>query len=364
MRKQLLKRLAGAISAGLLLFIGSLSLSAEIRWIEKNHDFGLMKEILGPQTGVSRFVNTGPEPISVIDARPSCGCTGVEFPETETAPGDTLSIAYTYDPAGRPGRFEKSIKVWLSDGTEHVIIIRGNVLGAPESLDLFYPVKAGPLRLSESVIMGGNVTDTHTPGYFIKAYNQTTDTITPVATSESSALRIECSQQKLGPGDLATFVVYFKAGALGEYGPVEIPITFRADCTRPEAGGVTVPLRATVLPAAKPLSGKELRAAPRCFPAPDPVDLGIIGRDEAQPVGFAVLNDGGSPLKIKKIYSERVAVKCSRLPKEIKPGKSVRISLELDTRDLPSGPFRIPVKIISDDPVTPVKEIAVAGELQ
>ena len=353
----------GAFLFGALLS-GFFSLNAGIQWIEKNHDFGLMKEILGPQTGVSRFVNTGNTPISVIDARPSCGCTGVEFSDAETAPGDTLSIAYTYDPAGRPGRFEKSIKVWLSDGTEQVIMIRGNVLGAPESLDMFYPVEAGPLRLSDSVIIGGNVTDTRTPGYFIKAYNQTTDTIRPLATSESQALRIECSQQKLGPGDLATFVIYFKAGALGEYGPVELPVSFVADSASPDARSVTVPLRATVLPSAKSLSGKDLAKAPRCFPVPDPVDLGIIRHDAARPVGFAILNDGGSPLRIRKIYSDIVAVKYNRLPKEIKPDKSVRVSLELDLRDLPAGPFRIPLRIITDDPVTPVKEFTVAGEIR
>ena len=181
-------------------------------------------------------------------------------------------------------------------------MIRGNVLGAPESLDMFYPVEAGPLRLSDSVIIGGNVTDTRTPGYFIKAYNQTTDTIRPLATSESQALRIECSQQKLGPGDLATFVIYFKAGALGEYGPVELPVSFVADSASPDARSVTVPLRATVLPSAKSLSGKDLPRHPAVFRS-RPGGSGIIRHDAAQPVGFAILNDGGSPLRIRKIYS-------------------------------------------------------------
>ena len=69
MRKSSLR--TGAFLFGALLS-GFFSLNAGIQWIEKNHDFGLMKEILGPQTGVSRFVNTGNTPISVIDARPSC----------------------------------------------------------------------------------------------------------------------------------------------------------------------------------------------------------------------------------------------------------------------------------------------------
>lgn len=151
---------------------------------------------------------------------------------------------------------------------------------------------------------------------------------------------------------------------MGEYGPVELPVSFVADSASPDARSVTVPLRATVLPSAKSLSGKDLAKAPRCFPVPDPVDLGIIRHDAAQPVGFAILNDGGSPLRIRKIYSDIVAVKYNRLPKEIKPDKSVRVSLELDLRDLPAGPFRIPLRIITDDPVTPVKEFTVAGEIR
>lgn len=54
----------------------------EIVWLEKEYDFGLMKEEAGPKTGSVRLVNTGPEEAVITGARPSCGCTGVAIRTT------------------------------------------------------------------------------------------------------------------------------------------------------------------------------------------------------------------------------------------------------------------------------------------
>lgn len=73
----------------------------EIVWLEKEYDFGLMKEEAGPKTGSVRLVNTGPEEAVITGARPSCGCTGVAYPDDPIAPGDTVKFSFTYNPLGR-----------------------------------------------------------------------------------------------------------------------------------------------------------------------------------------------------------------------------------------------------------------------
>lgn len=78
----------------------------------------------------------------ITGARPSCGCTGVAYPDDPIAPGDTVKFSFTYNPLGRPGRFEKSIRVYIGDFDTATIRIRGNVLGTPESLSTLYPVEA------------------------------------------------------------------------------------------------------------------------------------------------------------------------------------------------------------------------------
>ena len=79
--------------------------------------------------GRVRFVNTGGEPVVITGARPGCGCTGVEYPHDPIEPGDTAVISFTYNPAGRPGAFEKSIRVYIGDNTTERVMIRGTVLG-------------------------------------------------------------------------------------------------------------------------------------------------------------------------------------------------------------------------------------------
>ena len=131
---------------------------ASIRWIDRDFDFGLMKEQAGPKTGSSRFVNLGPDTVSVFSVKPSCGCTSAEFSDAPVAPGDTAVVSYTYDPHMRPGKFDKSVKVRLSNGDRYSIRITGNVLGTPESLATLFPVDAGEMRLTDAVINAGEVT--------------------------------------------------------------------------------------------------------------------------------------------------------------------------------------------------------------
>ena len=129
------RNLMAALMAGAALSAFSASPVSSVRWLEKDYDFGLMKEVAGPKTGQSRFVNAGRDTLC-------------------TTAGPTAVIRYTYDPAMRPGKFAKHVRVNLSDGTHASIAIKGNVLGTPESLSTLYPVEAGMLRLSKPACTG------------------------------------------------------------------------------------------------------------------------------------------------------------------------------------------------------------------
>lgn len=201
----------------------------EIVWLEKEYDFGLMKEEAGPKTGSVRLVNTGPEEAVITGARPSCGCTGVAYPDDPIAPGDTVKFSFTYNPLGRPGRFEKSIRVYIGDFDIATIRIRGNVLGTPESLSTLYPVEAGPLRLSEKRMAAGEVTYGKTRHFFLNGYNQTADTIRPSWVSDDPSLSVSSSSEAVGPGDIVTLSFYFNSRQRTEMGPLEIPVRIISD---------------------------------------------------------------------------------------------------------------------------------------
>lgn len=59
------------------------------------------------------LINTGNNPLVVIDVSTSCGCTSVEYNKEPVKPGDELKLIVKYK-ADEPGHFSKSIKVFCN----------------------------------------------------------------------------------------------------------------------------------------------------------------------------------------------------------------------------------------------------------
>lgn len=189
------------------------------------YDFGVMKEVAGPRTGRVFVRNLGPDPTFIRQVRPSCGCTDADFQQGEIAPGDSAWVSFTYNPAGRPGRFEKTVRVVLGeDSQKELINIRGIVLGTPETLDKMYPVDAGPLRLKEDKIFFESIKQGSTRHFFISGYNMTPDTIAPRLVCDNKAVDVGMTPEKVAPGELVTFSFYLNTRRLDTIGRFQIPV--------------------------------------------------------------------------------------------------------------------------------------------
>lgn len=339
----------------------AVTAGAEIRWLERDFDFGVMKEAAGPKNGHSRFVNTGRDTLTIVDVRPSCGCTSATYTDAPIAPGDTACVEYTYDPAFRPGRFAKTVRVSLSDGSRYSIKITGAVLGTPESLDKMYPVEVGAVRLTESVIPLGEVRMGETPSRFFSIYNQEGDSVWPRCISPDKALKVERHTGLLGPGDIITYGVYLDTKRLGKYGPVELPVRVIADSLHSDAGETNVTVRATIVPDFRFISATQEKNAPHFSLEQRVVDLGDINPTLPREFEFTILNDGRSTLELRRIYSDDGLIEPAEAPRTIKKGKKARIKARLHGGRMPAGPFRATLKIITNDPRNGVAEVPVCG---
>lgn len=103
---------------------------AAITLDEKTHNFGTISEQGGAVTHSFRFTNTGTAPLVIISATASCGCTRPTYPQKPIAPGKSGVIKVTYLPQGRPGVFDKKIKVRTSDPRQRklTLTITGTVV--------------------------------------------------------------------------------------------------------------------------------------------------------------------------------------------------------------------------------------------
>ena len=115
------------ITAIIAIFITAFSMladdnGAKISFVEKSHDFGSIKEANGPVSYEFEFKNVGNEPLVILSARASCGCTRPEYPEKPIKPGEKGKIKITYNPAGRPGEFDRKIKIQTNDKNRRPVL--------------------------------------------------------------------------------------------------------------------------------------------------------------------------------------------------------------------------------------------------
>lgn len=75
------------------------------------------------------FKNTGSEPIIIEKVKASCGCTTPQWPKTPIAPGQEAAIKAIYNSKGRPGKFNKAIRITSNaDEPTKVLYIKGEVI--------------------------------------------------------------------------------------------------------------------------------------------------------------------------------------------------------------------------------------------
>lgn len=92
-------------------------------------DFGDINEADGPVSHSFTVMNNGELPLVISRVVASCGCTTPNWTQEPIAPGKTGQIKVTYDPNGRPNRFNKTVNVYSNGKTgSYVLTIRGNVI--------------------------------------------------------------------------------------------------------------------------------------------------------------------------------------------------------------------------------------------
>jgi hypothetical protein len=87
----------------------------QIEFEQNTHDFGVIKDDKKQYT-TFYFTNSGKEPLMILGAEGSCGCTVPTWPKDPIAPGKSGKIEVAFDPNGKLG--EQSKIVTLTANTE------------------------------------------------------------------------------------------------------------------------------------------------------------------------------------------------------------------------------------------------------
>jgi Protein of unknown function (DUF1573) len=106
--------------------------ASTISFEEKVHDFGEFQEADGVVSYKFEFTNKGAEPLIIQRVSASCGCTTPSWTKEPVLPGEKGFVSAAYNPAHRPGQFEKTITVY-SNASDPIyqLKIKGKVTPEP-----------------------------------------------------------------------------------------------------------------------------------------------------------------------------------------------------------------------------------------
>ncbi|MDE6157447.1 MAG: DUF1573 domain-containing protein [Muribaculaceae bacterium] len=79
-------------------------------------DFGTIHESDKAPAHDFTFTVTGSQPVAILYATPSCGCTASDFPRKPSSPGDKAAIKVSFNPKGQRGEVDKDVRVRFKNG--------------------------------------------------------------------------------------------------------------------------------------------------------------------------------------------------------------------------------------------------------
>jgi hypothetical protein len=319
---KIMKRLVVLIPIFLLALAANSQPEMQLSAFE--HDFGVFKEEAGNQKFDFIVVNTGNSPLVIQRIVPSCGCTTPEWTKQPIPPNGKGKITAIYDPANRPGPFNKTLSVYSNSKPEVVILsIKGQVTPREKTIEEMYMFLVGDIRFESNHLAFTNIKKTEKKIRVMPVINPSSQSVRIEFESLPEHLQIKANPSTLKPGQKGIIEGTYDATKNPNWGNI-------SDMVRIKLNGVPVNnvfyyVSANLVEDFSGLSKDEMDNAPVFKTASSTVDLGKIPGSVTKEVVFSFKNDGKRGLIIRHIRS---TCGCTAIQpgdivgKEIKPGES------------------------------------------
>lgn len=358
----------GIILSTLLLMAGLLfAQQPVITFTTTEHDFGKINEADGRVSTVFEFKNEGMEPLVLTNVRASCGCTTPTWTKTPVEPGATGAITVTYNPNGRPGRFQKTITV-TSNATEGTkkLYIKGEVIPKTAQPVNRYPVKMGDLSVSTNTINFGTVLKGKSVVKTIEYSNfNEADVTVDVLRAEEDPIEAPATLGTVKKGQEGKITVRFDAAACKEYGPQEYAIYVMVNGKKQMTDEYKVTMNVNVEEDFSQMTAEQKQNAPICEVSGKTIDLGVITPGKKVKKALTIGNAGVNPLYIRRIVNLSTDLfSVTPAKTSLKNGKKTTITVEADGKikgkNLQPGEYHRTITLITNDPQNPKMQITVS----
>ena len=348
---------AGIIICMLLATVTYGQVIEELKFTEKNHDFGQIKEVDGPAEYQFDFTNTSQVPITITNVRASCGCTTPGWTREPVLPGDNGFIKAVYNPRNRPGAFHKTLTV-TTNGKESSIVLRiqGNVEPKPRTIEDDFPTVIGGLRVKYRAFNLGKVYDNAPAVKDFVVYNQSDMAISfspEVLTPKY--ITVTFDPQTIEPKQKGKIIITYDASQRNDLGFMSDNIVFNTSEEGADARK-TFSVYADINEYFAPLTPEAAALAPKLLIEKKVHDFGKIAQGSSVTTSFTLRNNGKSELSIRKTHASCGCTLAALEKDVIAPGEALEMSITFNSAGR-RGNQQKSITIYSNDPVKPVQRV-------
>ena len=336
-----------------------------IEFEKKTHEFGDIHEEGGKVTARFTFKNVGDSALLLTRVKPGCGCTAANYTREAVMPGETGFIDATYDPWGRPGQFNKNIKVSTNEPnqtTPYMIFIKGNVIKRPPTKYEIAGYKSGrgEVRVKEATVrFQVKNTGSHIDTFQIRSFYEN-------GRATSVSLELPEYIQEVGrsfgssiPADHEGYIVLkYDASKRNAWGNLkDRAVIITDDTIEPRK---YLYFNVNLVEDFSNLSPKELEKAPKISFDKTIFKFDTIAQNTSITETIKITNTGRSKLIIRKIESSMPALTYRISTMEIEPGQSANLDLTFNAKNR-RGKQNATIEIISNAPSNSSQIINVTG---
>ena len=339
--------------SAILAFIGVGNIYAQKKAVIKfnniEHDFGKIKEEAGKVKCTFTFTNTGDDTLKIINVKPSCGCTAVDWTKTGVLPKKTGYINAEFDPAKRPGTFNKGISVTTNDPSQPMInlVIKGEVLQKPKGVEDIYPVIVGNLRLEGAQFNFGNTKNTEIRKDTLKIFNSWKKPMTLGFKDVATYITAKAVPETLKPGKEGLVIISYDVTQRNEFGYVFDRLLMTSnDSIQPEK---TLNISQSISEDFSKLTPEQLANAPKIKFDNTTFDYGTAKQGDKVECTFVFRNEGVNDLIIRKVKASCGCTATNPEKTLLKKGEESKINATFNTAGKEGKQYKT-ITVISNDP--------------
>ena len=339
---------------------GQTSDQEPLRFEHDVWDFGEIREVDGRVCHTFRATNQGAQPVVIERIYTSCGCTSTEYSKQPVRKGQQAEVKVCFDPAGRPGEFEKRVNVILNGGRRQTVTVRGVVEGRPRTVEDDYPYyMVRGLRVDNATFGMGTVQHGAAQSTIINYVNTSERTIRPKVKYQlrSGVLRV-AMPERIASGERGQITLTYDLQAESQrYGNLVDKFTIEVDGRESEHAVYVAAI------AVDDFSIVNYDAAPTAEVSERLHDFGVIAADCGElRYRVTIRNLGDEELIIRWVEPKDEGFYVTLRPgTRIKSGDKVTFEAVLNPEYYTTAEISDAVAVVTNDPMRPYRQFRVAA---